>query len=246
MSCPSVSAIRAAIVCGAWMTATAFAQQDDAPEYLPGLVGEYASKGRKAVRVDEQLAFAWGDQAPDPRVSSNQFSVRWTGRLMTLARGTYQLRIHAAGKVRLELNGKKILEQENDQPGWMLAEPMEFEFGYHPLTINFTKTADRPRISLFWQGPGFQLEPIPGRRLLHDSSSTPGPSFEQGVQLVKTLRCAGCHASISLDKPLPAPSLTRLRGQLSLDCFARRLQESSPAAYSVPASKTQGDVLQVA
>jgi alpha-D-xyloside xylohydrolase len=91
--------------------ATAF----DAPDgTAAALQGEYfADKTltqRAAARKDAAIDFDWGLGPALPELPSDQFSVRWTGRLRAPETGEYELATVADDGVRLWLDGKLLID----------------------------------------------------------------------------------------------------------------------------------------
>ena len=89
------------------------------PDGKPGLRGDYFSNrtlsGAPALsRVDTKLDFAWGNGSPAPGLPSDDFSVRWTGKLIPNASGNYVLQIKGDDGYRLSLDGKVIVEDWTD------------------------------------------------------------------------------------------------------------------------------------
>ncbi|HWB01071.1 MAG TPA: hypothetical protein VG713_21415, partial [Pirellulales bacterium] len=189
--------------------------EDEEPEYRPGLVARYAdAHGNEAVRRDGDLQFAWDATAPDDRLEPIPFTATWRGRLFSIAPGKYQLKAFAAGRVRLTLEGKTLLDATVDTPQWLAAEPIELAYGYHPLAIDYSSNNGAARLGLFWSGPQFQLEPVPERHLFHLPADEPPSAFEHGRLLTRALRCAACHEFADERATLSAPALDRLRGNL--------------------------------
>jgi beta-glucosidase len=86
-----------------------------APDGRPGLRAEYFPNrelsGAPALsRIDGKLDFAWGNGSAGPELPSDDFSVRWTGKLVPRASGHYLLSITGDDGFRLSLDGKRILE----------------------------------------------------------------------------------------------------------------------------------------
>ena len=80
-----------------------------------GLTGEYFDNSTLSgkpifVRTDRELDFDWGTSAPDPRISSDEFSTRWTGKLAPAESGAYELRLSTNGGARLWLNGELLVD----------------------------------------------------------------------------------------------------------------------------------------
>jgi beta-glucosidase len=69
------------------------------------------------VREDGQVNFDWGRGRPAPELGEDNFSVRWTGKLVPKESGTYQLGTTADDGVRLYLDGKLLVD------AWTNAQP---------------------------------------------------------------------------------------------------------------------------
>ena len=117
--------------------------------------------------------------------------------------------------MRLELNGRVLIDATSATPAWLDSEPIELPFDTLPLEIHYRRAEEPARLALFWQGPQFELEPIAARWLLHDAKATPNDAFERGAELVRALRCAACHHLPGEQPALPAPALNSLAGNLS-------------------------------
>jgi len=219
--------------CLAWATAAAArsdeANEDDdfGPQYVPGLVGRYIdAERRETVRRDERVAFVWDAGSPDARLGA-QFQASWKGRLWTQIPGRYRLHVFGAGKIKLSLSGEVLIEGESKEPRWFASEPVKQQFGYHRLQIEFEKLGDAARLSLYWSGPNFDLEPISERWLFHDPEESPNEQFERGRTLVRALRCAACHRLPVGQKPLSAPALDGLAGAVDRDWLLDWLSEGT-------------------
>jgi beta-glucosidase len=84
--------------------------------------GEYFDnrelRGTPVVRREEsQINFDWGRGRPAPELGEDNFSVRWTGKLVPKESGTYQLGTTADDGVRLYLDGKLLID------AWTNAQP---------------------------------------------------------------------------------------------------------------------------
>jgi beta-glucosidase len=85
-----------------------------------GLKGEYFNNmdlsGQPAlVRTDKQVEFDWDSASPDPKISSDHFSVRWTGKLIAPATGNYQVSVTTDDGVRLYVDGKLMVDSWHDR-----------------------------------------------------------------------------------------------------------------------------------
>lgn len=191
---------------------------DELPDFRPGLIGQYQdATGRTIQRVEPEVKLVAHQGQPDARLALGPFTVDFRGRLFAMSRGAYVLRVFAAGKVELLLGGRTIISATSSKPAWMAAEPVELDYGYHPLSIRYKPSPATAEIALYWSGPNFQLEPVADRYLFHDPKDHPDDSFERGRALARALRCDACHREASARPPQAAPALTRLSGNLEQD-----------------------------
>ena len=85
-----------------------------------GLTGEYYDNpdlsGKPVlVRTDKELDFDWGLGSPDPKIPCDNFSVRWTGRLVAPESGVYELRLSTDDGARLWLDGELLVDAWYDR-----------------------------------------------------------------------------------------------------------------------------------
>lgn len=210
------------------LAVTPVAAQFEDDESRPGLIGHYRGDDERTFkRVDSRIAFAWGEQTPDRRLPGKDFEVDWSGYLMSQTPGKYRLSAWVDGDLRIELAGKVVLEARAEEAGWFESDVLDLPFDFHPFTVRYRKTSRRARLVLYWSGPQFQLEPIGGRYLSHDSPETPDLKLERGMHLVRALRCVACHEIPSEPEVLAGPSLAHLEGTLRYEWLVQRLQSDS-------------------
>lgn len=80
-----------------------------------GLKGEYFDNmdlqgTPKFVRVDKNVQFDWADKSPAPDFPADNFSVRWTGKIISPSTGTFAISAGSDDGIRLFIDGKKILD----------------------------------------------------------------------------------------------------------------------------------------
>jgi beta-glucosidase len=98
----------------------------------PGLEAKYY-RGRDLagepvlVRVDRNIDFRWDRGAPttdliargelpaERALANDEFSVRWTGELLPPVSGTYELTVTADDGVRLEIDGRRVIDDWTEQ-----------------------------------------------------------------------------------------------------------------------------------
>lgn len=93
------------------------------PAELPGVGvhGEYFNNmeltGARLERTDAVIQLAWGTDAPDTSLSSDQFSVRWTGTIKPKYSETYTFYAWVDDGVRLWVDGQLLLDSWLNQSG---------------------------------------------------------------------------------------------------------------------------------
>lgn len=206
--------------------------EDQLPVYKPGLVATYRQGDRfSATRIDDDLEFVWrGGESPDERLAAGPFDVAWRGRLHTLAPGDYRIDAFVQGRFELKINGESVLDVDAAEPTWHESEVIKLAFGHHPISVSYSRTGGDGVLKLCWSGPQFGVEPIPERALVHEPKESPPTAFEEGRLLVRALRCVACHDVPGESKPLPAPALTHLEGNLSSDWLVDWLAPKDGAA----------------
>ena len=70
--------------------------------------------GTPALTRDEAVDFNWGSGSPGTGVGSNNFSVRWTGKLVVPSTGAYQFQTESDDGVRLTVNGQRLVDNWTD------------------------------------------------------------------------------------------------------------------------------------
>jgi YVTN family beta-propeller protein len=88
------------------------------PNTGTGLQGRYfnnlALSGAPALSRIEVVSFGWSTGSPGPGVNSDQFSVRWSGRVEATASGNFQFQTRANDGVRLWINGTLVIDDWNN------------------------------------------------------------------------------------------------------------------------------------
>ena len=132
--------------------------QPDA-ENAHGLRGEYFNnkdlQGEPvASRIDEQLNFDWFTNAPVPQLPGDNFSARWTGRLVAPVSGTYRLGLRVDDGVRLYLDDKLLVEDWRDRGTRTVTKPVELEAGRsYKLRIDYFERYANASAKLVWCPP---------------------------------------------------------------------------------------------
>jgi len=90
------------------------------PDGQEGLQGEYfANRNLEGtpvlVRVDREVNFDWGTGSPDPKVPPDNFSVRWTGKLIPPKTRDYEIYARTDDGVRVWIDGKLVINSWHDR-----------------------------------------------------------------------------------------------------------------------------------
>ena len=203
-----------AVIAAALFPTAAVAQLDE-EDFSPGLLARFSVADKTVERVDADVSFIWGEDAPDVRLSRGSFSAKWNGNLMMRREAKYRFHAYVQGRVRVRVNGKSVLETSRDEAGWASGEEISLGFGETPLVIEFTKTGKSARLQLFWSSDSFGLEPLPAHLLFREESSKTLAQIEKGRIAFDAHRCNRCHVR-KFDLPSPAaPALTRVATGLS-------------------------------
>jgi beta-glucosidase len=118
---------------GSFKTAQ-FLHSDEAGNLEPGLKGEYFDNptlsGRPvATRIDSQVDFDWLTGASLPQLSSDRFSVRWTGLIRASDAGPHVFRARSDDGIRVFLNGELIIDDWADHAPRTVAATRRLEAG---------------------------------------------------------------------------------------------------------------------
>lgn len=138
-----------------------------------GLLGEYFRgrdfSGQPAMRrVDAQVALRWDRGAPtddavargelsaDQALAGDDFSVRWTGKLVPPVSGRYELSVGANDGFRLFVDGRKVLD------GWELNPRVQSKSAFvqleagrlHDIKLEYFEDIRDAEVRLAWRRPG--------------------------------------------------------------------------------------------
>ena len=213
-----------------WLGVVGSSSEVGAQDSSPGLIGRYESGPHGITRRDRQVAFAWGAESPDLRIDATRFQVTWRGTLITPQPGVFQFPVFAQGRVRLQIDGRVVLDSERTTPGWIAGEPLTLSGEDVPLVLEFTKTEPQATVRLFWSGPGFSLEPLPGRSLESPTDGVGEDRVPRGADLVAALGCRQCHDMGSRFTEAHAPPLTQRGAGLQPGWIERHLSATDAEA----------------
>jgi len=140
-----------------------------------GLFGEYFA-GTKLMdlvftRVDETVNFSWGSAAPDPLISADKFSVRWTGTVKVDYSEIYAFYTTSDDGIRLWFDGELVINRwTNHSPTEdTYTTPVALTAGQsYDIKIEFYENTGGAPAILSWHRASQPKEVIPS------SALTPG------------------------------------------------------------------------
>ena len=128
-----------------------------APPGAHGLKAEYFdnmtfSGTPRIVRVDPGVQFTWAMGSPDSLIPREQFSVRWTGKLVPTVSGLYRIGAATDDGVRLWIDGKLMLERWFDRGATLDDVTMRFEAGRaYDIRMDYYENSGWCHAALVWR-----------------------------------------------------------------------------------------------
>jgi LysM repeat protein len=111
------------------------------PASYPQWKGEYFNNPDLAgapsvVRNDKAIAFNWGVGWPNPKISADRFSVRWT-RTVNLSEGVYRFSVNVDDGARLWVDNILVLDQWHSASGQTYVVDVPLGAGYHFVRMEY-------------------------------------------------------------------------------------------------------------
>lgn len=104
------------------------------------------------LRDTDDINFDWGNDSPDYRLGSNNFSIRWT-RAVYFNTGNYKFTVITADDdwVRLTIDGWTVLEKYQNDGGPVYGYFKDLGAGLHTLVLEFQEHGKEARVRLKWE-----------------------------------------------------------------------------------------------
>jgi beta-glucosidase len=122
----------------------------------PGLKAEFFDNPNLSgqpvtVRVDSHVDFDWPTGVPIPQLSSDRFSVRWTGMIRSSDSGPHVFRARSDDGVRVFLNGELIIDDWSDHAPRTVTTIHRLEAGKtYALRIDYHNSAGAALAQFAW------------------------------------------------------------------------------------------------
>lgn len=160
-------------------------------DHSVGLRGDYYA-GREfdsqlLSRIDPVVDFQWGDGSPDPRVPSDNFSARWTGRILPEFSESYTIYVIVDDGVRLWIDEQLIIDRWIDQPPTEHSATVALEAGaFSGIRMEYYENGGGATARLEWSSPSQPREVIPTDRLYpNDTTPAPEPSAASAHRMLE-------------------------------------------------------------
>jgi len=213
----------------------------------PGLLGEYFTDLSATpnpivgtptkTRIDPNVDFDWGEQAPFPDVSPDDFAVRWSGSIVAPTSEGYKFCVSTDDGVRLWLDGNLVVDD------WNVHATVETCSGVlnwtaqssHDLRMEYFESGVYANAQLSWMTASIPKQIVPASALFQNASPpkltvATAPKF--GVELSPP----GCVTGV----PKPAWTLDRL-DIASID-ESGKVEMLSPVAGQINVTAYLGDL----
>lgn len=104
------------------------------------------------------------------KLTSNQYSIRYTGNLLPQTDADYTFYTEAGGGVRLWVNNELIIDQWREQyPGFITSKTIKLQKNKpYTLRLDYFNDDDRSGIKLYWSYGDMPRECVPPSQLFHD------------------------------------------------------------------------------
>ena len=136
-----------------------------------GLTGTYFDTAtlttQRAVRTDQAVNFGWGTGRPVSSVAPDTFSVRWTGRILPPADGTWTFYASSDDAIRVWVDGRLVVDDwtphalREARGSIALSANRSYE-----IRIEYVERTAAATARLSWSGPGTAKQSVPAGRLL--------------------------------------------------------------------------------
>jgi beta-glucosidase len=112
-------------------------------------------------RTDREVDFEWTFQPPDPAVSTQVFSVRWTGSLVPTVSGEHEIVLGASGRARLWIDGALRVDAWSPRENATDTIRVRLEAGRaHALRLEYAASGALPITRLQWRQPFDPADPF--------------------------------------------------------------------------------------
>jgi hypothetical protein len=118
------------------------------------------------VRTDPMVDFDWGVASPDPGVTADRFTARWTGSVQAAYSETYTFAVTSDDGVRLWVDNQLLIDRWVDQEPSEWTGTIALNAGQkYDLRLEYYEDTGGAQIQLRWSSPSTPKELVPQNRL---------------------------------------------------------------------------------
>jgi hypothetical protein len=145
-----------------------------------GLQGNYYDNsnftGKTISRVDQRVNFDWKGGSPDPSISTNTFSARWTGKVQAMFSETYTFYVKSDDGARLWVNGKQLVNQWKNQGTTEYKGTIALTAGQkYDIKLEYFENIGYANVQLSWSSPSTAKTIVPKSQLYSGYVAPPPP-----------------------------------------------------------------------
>ena len=136
-----------------------------------GLLGQYYNTDDfqspvDLTRIDALVDFTWGTGSPDASVTSDGFSVRWSGQVEVDFTETYTFFLNADDGARLWVNGQLLIDQFQSGSVTEASATINVIAGRkYDIQLEYLEDTGSASVKLEWSSPSLPRQVIPTNRL---------------------------------------------------------------------------------
>src|SRR5581483_4326087 len=176
----------------------------DPADLKPGLVATYrGASGESVTRLEPTVALTLGKaETPHPKLAILASATR-SGYVNITRPGKYTFSANlSGGSLRVRVGGKVVLDGATAN---LNGNSVQLDGGVQPFEATLTAHGGACRVELFWEGPGFEREPLPHQFLGHLPKERPAEfardlELEHGRFKFEELACIKCHRPTAEDR----------------------------------------------
>ncbi len=134
--------------------------------------------GSTLVRTDARIDFDFGGGAPSPLIGADQFSVRWTGRILADRTQVYTFHTQSDDGVRLWIDGVQLVNDWTDHGIVEHSGTIALTAGRrYDLRMEYYDNSASAFVRLLWSGPGTPKAIVPADHLFQPVTGLTGEYF---------------------------------------------------------------------
>lgn len=154
-------------------------------KFQQGQAPESAFAGEPVLtRIDSVINFDWVFGEPAPEVGNDYFAVRWSGRVMPPASGTYTFYANADDGVRLWVNEQLLVDRWVPQAEVEFSGSIELEGGVeYPIRMEYFELGGHAVAQLRWSSRQIPKTIVPATQLFPERPPILGPSDDYAILL---------------------------------------------------------------